>query len=130
MNLLDEEAIVKMKLEQIKCTRNANTQTSNIIIEDYFGHIRVNVNVCFSITLLSKLCTVKTFVKDENKHKMKVTKYTLLNENQVFIEIIDYGATVISCWVPNSQGELEDVLLGFDSIDGSWSLTVVLFYAD
>lgn len=58
-------------------------------------------------------------MKDENGHKIKVTKYTLLNEKQVFIEIIDYGATVISCWVPSAQGELEDVLLGFDSIEGS-----------
>jgi len=41
-----------------------------------------------------------------------------MNEQKVFIEIINYGATVISCWVPNSLGELEDVLLGFDSIEG------------
>lgn len=47
-----------------------------------------------------------------------MTKYTLMNEQKVVIEIINYGATVISCWVPNSQGELEDVLLGFDSIEG------------
>lgn len=57
-------------------------------------------------------------MKDENGQKIPVTKYTLLNEQKAFIEIIDYGATVISCWVPNALGELEDVLLGFDSIEG------------
>lgn len=58
------------------------------------------------------------FVKDENGQDIQVTKYTLSNKQKVFVEIIDYGATVISCWVPNALGELEDVLLGFDSIDG------------
>lgn len=59
-----------------------------------------------------------TSLKDENGQKIKVTKYTLLNEHKLFIEIINYGATIISCWVPNALGELEDVILGFDSIEG------------
>lgn len=57
-------------------------------------------------------------MKGDNGQKINVTKYTLVNRQGVFVEIINYGATVLSCWVPNSQGELEDVLLGFDSIDG------------
>jgi len=57
-------------------------------------------------------------VKDDNGQNVRVTKYTLMNEHKVVIEIINYGATIISCWVPNSMGELEDVLLGFDSIEG------------
>lgn len=57
------------------------------------------------------------FIKDDNGQKVKVTKYTLINKQNVFIEIIDYGATIISCWVPNALGEIEDILLGFDSID-------------
>lgn len=59
------------------------------------------------------------FIKDENRQKINVTKYTLLNKHKMFIEIINYGATVISCWVPNKQGVFEDVILGFDSIEGN-----------
>lgn len=58
------------------------------------------------------------FIKDENGNIVNIIKYTLINEQNVSVEIINYGATVISCWVPNALGELEDVLLGFDSIDG------------
>ncbi|XP_025204615.1 aldose 1-epimerase-like isoform X2 [Melanaphis sacchari] len=57
-------------------------------------------------------------IKDDNGQNIKVTKYTLKNEQKVVIEIINYGATVVSCWVPNALGVLEDVLLGFDSIEG------------
>lgn len=58
--------------------------------------------------------------KDENGQSIKVTKYTLNNE-QIYVEIINYGATVISCWVPNVLGNLEDILLGFDQIEGNKS---------
>lgn len=57
-------------------------------------------------------------MKDTNGHKVKVTKYSLLNNQGTIIEVIDYGATVVSCWVPDAQGHIEDVLLGFDSIEG------------
>lgn len=67
---------------------------TNLIIEDNYGCI-----------------------KDDNGQNVRVIKYTLKNEQRVVIEIINYGATVISCWVPNALGELEDVLLGFDSIE-------------
>ncbi|XP_029342096.1 aldose 1-epimerase-like [Acyrthosiphon pisum] len=60
-----------------------------------------------------KLCAIK----DDNGQNVRVIKYTLKNKQKVVIEIINYGATVISCWVPNALGELEDVLLGFDSIE-------------
>lgn len=43
MSPLDEDRITKTEAERIKCYRSANTQTSNIIIEDNYGHIRVNL---------------------------------------------------------------------------------------
>ena len=33
------------------------------------------------------------------------------------VEIINYGATIVSIKVPDRNGNIEDVVLGFDNID-------------
>jgi aldose 1-epimerase len=44
--------------------------------------------------------------------------YTLENTNGVSIGIINYGATVTSIKTPDKEGRFEDIVLGFDDIDG------------
>lgn len=44
--------------------------------------------------------------------------YTLTNSKGVRAGITNYGATLVSLFVPNREGKLEDVVLGFDSIEG------------
>ncbi len=46
-----------------------------------------------------------------------VQRYTLDN-GRMRVRIIDYGATVTECLVPGPDGELIDVVLGFDDIQG------------
>ncbi|XP_015586419.1 aldose 1-epimerase isoform X2 [Cephus cinctus] len=48
----------------------------------------------------------------------EVDKYTLKNTKGVEIEVISYGATIVSVKVPGKTGTLEDVVLGFDNIEG------------
>jgi aldose 1-epimerase len=47
-----------------------------------------------------------------------VTQYTLSNSSGVVVQIIDYGATITSLRVPDRNGKIEDVVLGFDSVQG------------
>ena len=47
-----------------------------------------------------------------------VTLYTLTNSNKVNAGVIDYGATLVSIRVPDKNGEIDDVLLGFDDLAG------------
>ncbi len=47
-----------------------------------------------------------------------VTLYTLTNSNKVIAGVIDYGATLVSIRVPDKNGEVDDVLLGFDDLAG------------
>jgi len=47
-----------------------------------------------------------------------VTRYVLSNAHGVQVSIIDYGGTVTSIMVPDKNGNLGDVVLGFDSFDG------------
>jgi aldose 1-epimerase len=46
-----------------------------------------------------------------------VTAYTLMNRNGLEAVIIDYGATLVSMKVPDRDGNLADVVLGFDRVE-------------
>ena len=47
-----------------------------------------------------------------------VDLYTLTNKNGVEVQITNYGGSVVSLKVPDRDGKLGDVVLGFDSVDG------------
>ena len=44
--------------------------------------------------------------------------YTLTNKNGMQVGIINYGGRVVSIRVPDRQGQMADVVLGFDNLDG------------
>ena len=46
------------------------------------------------------------------------TLYTLSNDNKMTVSITDYGALITSIIVPDKSGKIDDVVLGFDSVDG------------
>lgn len=45
-----------------------------------------------------------------------VTRYTMTNASGASVSLIDYGAIVTNIFVPDKNGELADVALGFDSM--------------
>lgn len=47
----------------------------------------------------------------------EVILYTLTNANRLRARIIDYGAILVSMEVPDRDGELADITLGFDDLD-------------
>jgi aldose 1-epimerase len=46
-----------------------------------------------------------------------VNKYTLSNENGMELTVLSYGGIVQSLKVPDRNGKVEDVVLGFDTLD-------------
>jgi aldose 1-epimerase len=48
----------------------------------------------------------------------EVRQYSLENEAGIVVQIIDYGATVTSLIVPDRNGKMNDVVLGYDSLQG------------
>ncbi len=46
----------------------------------------------------------------------KVRIYTLVNKNGVTARLMNYGANLISVYVPDKDGKMEDVTLGYDSL--------------
>ena len=47
----------------------------------------------------------------------EVRIYTLRNRQGAFAKVTEYGATLTELWMPDRNGKLGDVVLGFDSLD-------------
>ena len=52
------------------------------------------------------------------KNGEEVTLYTIANKNNVSVSVIDYGANLVSLMVPDKNGNVEDIVLGFDTVAG------------
>lgn len=48
----------------------------------------------------------------------EVSLFTLKNNNSMEVSITNYGATIVSLITPDKSGKTDDVVLGFDSVDG------------
>ena len=54
----------------------------------------------------------------KTKDGATVTRYTITNKNGLSVSTIDYGANIVSLMVPDKNGILEDIVLGFDDVAG------------
>ncbi|MBN1117847.1 MAG: galactose mutarotase [Bacteroidales bacterium] len=79
----------------------------------------------FAITLIMS-CGPKTKVSEsaimrENFNKQvelgKTDLYTLKNEGGIEIKMTNYGARIVSILMPDAQGNYDDIVLGFNTID-------------
>ncbi len=50
------------------------------------------------------------------KEGKEVTRYTIENRNGMTADVIDYGANLVRLFVPDKNGNLEDIVLGFDNV--------------
>ena len=47
-----------------------------------------------------------------------VTLFTLKNKNGLIAKIMDYGATLVEMHTPDKNGKMDDIVLGFDTLQG------------
>ena len=71
---------------------------------------------CKSSNEESTMVEKKSFGKLSNGDE--VFLYTLTNKNGLKAEITNYGATVVSLLAPDKNGKLEDIVLGYDDLEG------------
>ena len=64
----------------------------------------------------SKPVTKQIFGKTSDGKDVEI--YTLKNKNGVEASIITYGGILTSLKIPDASGKIDDVVLGFDSMDG------------
>lgn len=60
--------------------------------------------------------TTKSFGTTKDGKEAKL--YTVENGKGARAEFTDFGATLVSLFIPNDKGEIKDVALGFDSVTG------------
>ncbi len=53
-----------------------------------------------------------------NFNGAEVKQYILKNKNGMEVRILNYGGTITNILVPSKNGNLEDVVLGFESLEG------------
>ena len=56
----------------------------------------------------------------------EVKRYKLTNKNGVEADFLDYGAVLAGLLLPDKDGKLEDVALGYDSVEGYENTTTAL----
>src|SRR6202030_2926257 len=61
---------------------------------------------------------VKTSVFGKTKDGREAHLYTLSNKSGMQVSISDFGGTVVSIKVPDRNGKIGDVVLGYDTLDG------------
>lgn len=54
----------------------------------------------------------------KTKDGAEVTQYTVTNKNGLSVSAIDYGANIVSLMVPDQNGKVQDIVLGFDDVAG------------
>lgn len=69
-------------------------------------------------------CTMENDIRLLNKsdfqkniNELKTDLFVLRNKNGVISELTNYGARVISLWVPDKNGNFDDIVLGCNTLD-------------
>lgn len=47
-----------------------------------------------------------------------VKRFTFSNDDSVSVQVITYGATITSIRCPDKYGNIADIILGFDELEG------------
>jgi aldose 1-epimerase len=69
-----------------------------------------------SVVIVDTLNTLSTTPFGQTEDGKPVTLYTLKNKNGVEMGVMNYGGIIVSLKVPDKNGKMEDVVLGFDSL--------------
>jgi aldose 1-epimerase len=62
--------------------------------------------------------SIKKHSFGKTKDGKEATLYTLINKNGMSVSFTDYGANIVNILVPDKNGKLDDVVLGYDNVRG------------
>lgn len=61
---------------------------------------------------------IEKAVFDTMKDGTQIIQYSIKNEKGMKAQVINYGAILVRLYVPDKNGKLDDVVLGYDNLDG------------
>ncbi|MBN1694105.1 galactose mutarotase [candidate division WOR-3 bacterium] len=73
---------------------------------------------CFSCTEGKSSLTIQTEEFGKTADGQTVNLYTIKNANGVELKVSEFGATLVSLKVPDRDGNFEDIILGYDNLEG------------
>lgn len=56
--------------------------------------------------------------KDDSGNIIPVKQFTWKNNNNVSVQVLNYGATIRTINIPSKNGTIDDIITGFDTIQG------------
>lgn len=60
-----------------------------------------------------------------------VRRFTWRNSNRVCVQVITYGATITSIKVPDKNGTVDDIVMGFNNMEGNIeNINIYLLYLE
>ncbi|KAL6430796.1 hypothetical protein ACFW04_006963 [Cataglyphis niger] len=78
----------------------------------YYTYI-CNISTIMGATALRSVTMIKWgFVNGQ-----EIVKYTLTNSNNQEVDVVTYGATITAIRTPDKEGNIADVVLGFDNVE-------------
>lgn len=73
---------------------------------------------CLTLVLLLACCLQPASAQVTSQDFDSIMLYTLKNSNGVTVKVTNYGAIITSIVVPDRDGEMGDIALGYDSVEG------------
>ena len=73
------------------------------------------VLACTHETKMPELIPAENFAKEVNGKTVQL--YTLKNSHGMVAQITNFGGKVVALWTPDKNGDFDDVVLGFNTID-------------
>ena len=64
------------------------------------------------------VASISKSIYGKTSEGQEVHLFTLENAGGMIAKIINYGATLTELYVPDKNGKLEDIVLGFDDLEG------------
>ncbi len=74
-----------------------------------------------------KLIERKNF--DKKVEGKQIGLFTLINKNGIVTQITNYGGRVVNLWTADKNGDFEDIVLGYDNIEGYLESNEIYFGA-
>jgi aldose 1-epimerase len=97
-------------------------QSSTQGINENVSHLHAPESVIPAIRMHDRSPSLPTKIQVENFGKtvdgQQAKVYTLEHPSGLRIRVSDFGATLVSCEVPDIGGQLTDLTLGYDSVSG------------
>jgi len=75
------------------------------------------------LSKLSLICALTIVVSSGCENGKEIKSYRLSNANGISMRVMNYGCIIMELLTPDRDGEIADITLGYENLDGYLELT-------